>query len=412
MSAEDPSASNRNRPILNVTDRRSPGMHYMVSDYASTLDETIRARSVDNFSKVFAIKPDDRVLLLLDNAIDPRVVRFIWEFARGRGAEIKAVTLDLHGLSGGHSSVNPAIPEDVKPLCEWATFVVSTWFSSASNPYFNRRRREGQRWVKITYFRNLDMLNTEAAAFPLDVISLLLSTTAQSYPPEGEATIHVTDPRGTDLVLRMDEATVRHTMNGALWKGQVMADHPGCYVHYLTTHGPNFYGRVQADQIIDHVDGILVPQWSVGFPDYFDQPVTIALQDNQVVKVDGSRTWYGDVLEEMLMESRLIELGCGFNPKWPRDQVYPAGTNSPGGIHFGMDLVKESRYIKEMMPDWPEPPVHMDLVDLDATITVNGVTVVENGRLSALDDPKVRECAGRYGSPEYLLDSWPFITSH
>ncbi|HUY07054.1 MAG TPA: hypothetical protein VMU99_07340 [Acidimicrobiales bacterium] len=412
MSSEDLPASSQNRPILNALDRRSPGTHYMVSDYASTLDESIRARSVDNFSKVFAIGPEDRVLLLLDNAIDPRVVRFIWEFARGRGAETKAVTLDLHGISGGHSSVNPAIPEDVKPLCEWATFVVSTWFSSASNPYFNRRRREGQRWVKITYFRNLDMLNTEAAAFPLDVISLLLSTTAQAYPSRGEALIHVTDPRGTDLVLRMDESTVQHTMNGALWKGQVMADHPGCYVHYLTTHGPNFYGRVQADQIIDHVDGILVPQWSVGFPDYFDQPVTIALEDNRVVKMDGSRTWYGDVLEEMLIGSRLIELGCGFNPKWPRDQVYPAGTNSPGGIHFGMDLIKESRYIKEMMPDWPEPPVHMDLVDLDATITVNGATVVENGRLSALDDPKVRECAGRYGSPEYLLDSWPFITGH
>jgi len=384
----------------------------MINDLASTLDDSLRARAVDNFSEVFAVNAQDRVLLLLDNAIDPRVVRFIWEFARGRGADIKAVTLDLHGIDGGFSSVNPAIPDDVKPLCEWATFVVSTWFSSASNPYFNRRRREGQRWVKITYFRNLDMLNTEAAAFPLDVISLLLSVTAEKYPTEGEAEIHVSDPRGTDLIVRMDEETVRHTTNGALWRGQVTADQPGCYVHYLTTHGPNFYGRVQADQIIDHVDGVLVPQWSVGFPDYFDQPVTIALENNRVTKVDGARTWYGDVLEEMLLGSRLIELGCGFNPKWPRDQVYPAGTNSPGGIHFGMDLVGESRYIKELMPDWPEPPVHMDLVDLDATITINGATVVDNGRLTALDDPRVRSLAGRYGSPEYLLDSWPYMTTH
>ena len=399
-------------PILNVTDKRSPGTHYVINEYAATLDASLRSRAVDNFSRVFAIRPEDRVLLLLDNAIDPRVVRFIWEFARGRGAEIKAVTLDLHGVEGGHSSVNPAIPDDVKPLCEWATFVVSTWFSSASNPYFHERRRAGQRWVKITYFRSLDILNTEAAAFPLDVISRLLKNTAARYPASGDALVHVTDPRGTDFIVRMDEETVGWTLKQALWRGEVLADRPGCYVHYLTTHGPNFYSRGQADQIIDHVDGVLVPQWSVGFPEYFDRPVRIAIENNRVTKVDGSDTWYGEVLTEMLLGGRLIELGCGFNPKWPRDQIYPAGTNSPGGIHFGIDLVDESAYIKRLMPDWPEPPVHMDLVDLDATITISGEPVVIDGRLVALDDPDVRELAGRYGSPEHLLDSWPYITAH
>ena len=36
------------------------------------------------------------------------------------------------------------------------------------------------------------------------------------------------------------------------------------------------------------------------------------------------------ILRDMLVGGVLIELGCGFNPKWPRHQIYPAGSNSPG----------------------------------------------------------------------------------
>lgn len=45
-------------------------------------------------------------------------------------------------------------------MVEAATFVVSTWFCSIIDPYFIAMRKRGQRWVKITYFRNLDLLKT------------------------------------------------------------------------------------------------------------------------------------------------------------------------------------------------------------------------------------------------------------
>jgi hypothetical protein len=76
------------------------------------------------------------------------------------------------------------------------------------------------------------------------------------------------------------------------------------------------------------------------------------------------------ILREMLVGGRMIEGGgCGFNPKAPRHTVYPAGSNAPGALHFGIDLAQPSDYIRRVMPDWEEPPVHMDLITLDGTVT-------------------------------------------
>ena len=55
------------------------------------------------------------------------------------------------------------------------------------------------------------------------------------------------------------------------------------------------------------------------------------------------------------------------------------------------------------MPDWEEPPVHMDLVALDATVRAGDTLLIDQGRLCALDDPEVIEAASRYGDPVALL---------
>ena len=109
----------------------------------------------------------------------------------------------------------------------------------------------------------------------------------------------------------------------------------------------------------------------------------------------------------MLVGGVLIELGCGFNPKWPRHQIYPAGSNSPGALHFGIDLLKPSAYIKKVMPNWEEPPVHMDLVTFDSNVDAGRGRLVTNGFLDALRDESVVAMAARYGDPVDLLESWP-----
>ena len=105
-------------------------------------------QAIDNMLKVFAIRGGDEVLFLTDPLLDRRVVDAISGIANSRGVfprEFMAPTTQLADC-----------PEEARALVEKATFVVSSWFCSVNSPLFLKLRQDkGQRWVKITYFRNL-----------------------------------------------------------------------------------------------------------------------------------------------------------------------------------------------------------------------------------------------------------------
>ena len=58
------------------------------------------------------------------------------------------------------------------------------------------------------------------------------------------------------------------------------------------------------------------------------------------------------------------------------------------------------------MPDWEEPPVHMDLITFDSTVTAGDMQLIDGGFLCALRDPAVVEMARRYGDPVDLLEGF------
>jgi hypothetical protein len=152
------------------------------------------------------------------------------------------------------------------------------------------------------------------------------------------------------------------------------------------------------------IDGILYPQWAIGFPHPFIEKISVVFKDKFVTEVRGE-SQDAKILREMLKGGRLIEGGgCGFNPKAPRHTVYPAGSNSPGALHFGIDLAKPSDYIRRVMPNWEEPPIHQDLIVLDGTVTAGNTTVIDKGFLMALRDPAVVEMARQFGDPLELLE--------
>lgn len=186
-------------------------------------------------------------------------------------------------------------------------------------------------------------------------------------------------------------------------------DEPGCYVHYLPTHGPNFWDSTAMQGDPSHkiaISGVLYPQWAIGFARPFEERIAVVFKDNLVTEVKGESA-DAVVLREMLLGGRIIEGGgCGFNPKAPRNTIYPAGSNSPGALHFGIDLAKPSDYIRRVLPNWEEPPVHQDLTIFDATVTAGTETVIDKGFLIALRDPEVVAAASHYGDPLDLLESF------
>ncbi len=358
--------------------------------------------AMDNFVRTFAFRPDDTFVFLADRKLDPRVIHAICGLARSRGIKPTVIVAD--------NSQATEVPEELRPLVETATFVVSSWFCSIIDPFCIRMRNEkGQRWVKITYFRDLDLLKTPQARFPIDIVGEIIRQTADMFPKGQDFDLKFGDKRGTDLTIKYTSEMRENLLGSNRWRGQMAADEPGCYVHYLPCHGPNVYDRTSVnndDSVEVHTNGVVVPYWAVGFEKPFENPPQVVFEDDRIVEVNGDSE-EAVILRDMLVGGQLIELGCGFNPKAPRHTVYPAGSNSVGALHFGIDLAKPNDYIRRMMPEWEEPPVHMDLISFDSTVMAGNTTLIDEGFLKALDAPSVVEMASQFGDPVDLLQNWP-----
>ncbi len=356
-------------------------------------------QALDNFFRVFAIRPGDRVMMLTDPLLDPRVVDAVSGLAKARGATVNVFMAPTTTL--------PRIPEELKPLLAQAQFVVSTWFCSIEDPFNVAQRKAGQRWVKTTYFRDLDLLHTPQARFPVELVGEIIRATERRFPKDVDFTLRFTDERGSDLAIPYTRAMREAMFAGNRWRGKMTADEPGCYVHYLPTHGPNFWDSTAMQHDTGAaiaIDGALYPQWAIGFAQPFAENIAVVFENRYVSAVHGASD-EARILRGMLMGGKLIEGGgCGFNPKAPRHTIYPAGSNAPGALHFGIDLAKPSDYIRKMMPLWEEPPIHQDLVTFDTTVTTNGTTIIDRGFLMALRDPTVVAMASRYGDPVDLLE--------
>ncbi len=368
---------------------------------ASRLTETKHYfQALDNFTRVMAIRGGERVLILADPMLDTRVIDAVIGVAKSRGATVR--------IYMEPSTQVTEVPEEVHAMLRKADFVVSTWFCSILDPLCIELRRKGQRWVKITYFRDLDLLRTPQARFPVDLIGEFIRATALRYPADGDFDLHFTDPRGSDFRIHFNPEMRTNQLATNRWRGQMTAEEDGCYVHYLPTHGPNLWDHnsVKNDRsAVVRMSGVLYPQWAIGFARPFTERIGVWFEGDAVSRVDGESE-DAVILREMLVGGRMIEGGgCGFNPKAPRHTIYPAGSNAPGALHFGIDLAKPSEYIRRVMPDWEEPPVHMDLIALDATVRAGDNLLIDNGFLCALRDASVVEMARRYGDPIELLES-------
>lgn len=357
-------------------------------------------QALENFTRVFAIRPGDKVLFLADPLLDPRVIQAVQGLARARGATVRVYM--------EQSTRVTEVPPLVRDLVSDANFVVSTWFCSILDPLCIQLRRQGQRWVKITYFRNLDLLKTPQARYPLEIIGELCRATAARYPVGEAFDLRFTDRRGTDFRIHFTPEMRERQLRTNRWRGQMTAEEPGAYVHYLPTHGPNLWDANSVDNdpnAVTKMSGVIYPQWAIGFAKPFEERIAVHFEGEYVSSVTGESE-EAKVLREMLVGGRMIEGGgCGFNPKAPRHTVYPAGSNAPGALHFGIDLVKPSDYIRRVLPDWEEPPVHMDLITLDSTVHAGDHMLVDEGFLCALRDPQVVKLAERYGDPIEMLET-------
>lgn len=62
--------------------------------------------------------------------------------------------------------------------------------------------------------------------------------------------------------------------------------------------------------------------------------------------------------------------------------------------------------MQRVVPYWEEPHIHQDCVIFDATVKAGNTTLIDNGFLTSLRDPKVVEMASKYGDPVELLEAF------
>ena len=65
-------------------------------------------QALDNFQRVFAIRPGEQVLILSDPLLDPRVIDAVIGLAKARGATVRIYTEPSTRVT--------AVPEHIKPL--------------------------------------------------------------------------------------------------------------------------------------------------------------------------------------------------------------------------------------------------------------------------------------------------------
>jgi len=162
------------------------------------------------------------------------------------------------------------------------------------------------------------------------------------------------------------------------------------------------------------------------------QPIQVTLEQGRVESVEGGGA-YGSAWQDLLDESRhtrypcfprpglfwLWEIAIGTNPKIRRphriDLLSSGGMEwerrRSGIVHVGLGTRwrgPEEVWAGERGLLYGHLHIHLLSPTLVVT-TVDGeeVHVIENGRLTALDDPEVRQLAAGHGDPDLLLsEDW------
>jgi hypothetical protein len=255
----------------------------------------------------------------------------------------------------------------------------------------------------------------EANLFPRELHKLINSHTWSRITDNIGGRIHLTDPEGTDLSLTILEKPFhdgRHDYGFNPKWGHLMAHPP-------TPVGPD-----------DDTTGVIagtMSHYGRAFP-----RIQIQIEKSKAVAITGGGE-YGQGWRDLDAETAdvqypcfpepglfwLWELAIGTNPKirrpsnidWLSSDGFEWERRRAGVIHCGLG----TRW-RSAEEDWAADRSllygHLHVHLLFPTLTVEtldgrSVPVIEHGRLSAYDDPEVRDLAAQCGDPDQLLrDDW------
>jgi hypothetical protein len=270
-------------------------------------------------------------------------------------------------------------------------------------------RYEGFPWVVTDHF------DAASNLYPRRLHRLINERTWSRITDNTGCRLRLTDPEGTNLSLTILDAPLRDTSR----HDYGMTPKWG----HLMAHPPTPIERE------DDTTGVIA-----GTLGHFSRPFPRIEVDVENARMTGIRGGgaYGDAWRELEEESRDIEYPCfpgpglfwiweiaiGTNPKIVRPsniRMLSSGgfeweRRRAGIIHCGLGTrwrSSEEAWAGERHLVYGHLHVHLMSATLVVETPRGDVPVIENGRLSAYDDPEVRDLAARCGDPDELLrDDW------
>ncbi|KXX54210.1 hypothetical protein [Rhodococcus sp. LB1] len=375
----------------------------------------------------------ERLLLRVDNWHDPLAVEAVEAILAQYGVDYEVERKDRGPVPEfeGHDEIEIflALTKEVAQDIErWVQMDKDGTYDKVLWGFGGPVLAESNMKIARMPFITPEMIANPAHLIPEEVLNAIDEWTDLTV--KKATSVRITDPEGTDLTYEMPEYFFNE--DRTLWSPEQIErwwpQMPAVMKKHIPGHVSGLPPFMFDDPTKNKVNGVIASTMNhIGlYP-----RIEIDVHDSKIGEIRGGGL-FGEKLRKLQEETKdlqypglpgpgllwLWEVSIGTNPKihrprkdYLRGWVCPSYERMRSGIiHLGFgSVVTSAPEIEAARAGMPAGHWHGHLNFPTVTMQVDGkpVTLIDEGRLGALDDPKVREIASKYGDPdEWLEEDW------
>jgi leucyl aminopeptidase (aminopeptidase T) len=348
-----------------------------------------------------SVKKGEEVLVLTDPRVDPLVADAFAAAARDVGAKVTILTMGSMDLELPRY-VEQDIPKTVKAAVCGADVLISAtaYLIHPNDRWLNIPMMETGLRIIYPMFPSVYHLASEFSRFPAEI---LYAMALRDYEIVRKGTkLRITDPKGTDIVATISNTPDDFLAAGSGFNQRFGYQNRGTFVVPGTIVGGRFWSDINGVVYFDLIELVAkspnkAPKWKVS-NGYVEQ-----------VEGPGTELWT-KMIKEDKKAALFSEIMWAYNPKMDLAEVWPENepvTRCGGVLHMAMGQ-PASRAHGKVEKASTHKHVHTHGVLVMPTVTVDDkYTIIMEGHITALDDPKIREIAAKYGDPDKILAEVP-----